>query len=289
MRGARQLVWVATSLLAVACSAKSDSANPAKSDSVVVAKKVSLEIAPDTAGRTLAIASAAAPYHIDDVVSSNGVINGAVVSAAALPLDTIVTPNRDSTGCKPFSDVTFPRASRSARGAKGDTSAFAVGNALVWLVGVTHGPRDAQPRRVNLTLDDCHFEPRVMVASVGATLIVSNKDDMITKLRFDDHGRTSSTRATIGFSDPGQVVPNSVVLSKPGLVEVRDEMHGWVRGFIAVAPHPFVAVTESDGEFHFDGVPPGSYQLVVWHERLGARVMPVKVESGAGAPISVRY
>lgn len=285
-------VCAAAVVVAASCSAaRSDKAPAVNADSVAAIAKASLIISPDTAGRTLAIAAAAAPYHVDDGAGSLGTISGDVLSATALPLDTMVTPNRDSTGCKPFQDVTFPRerGARNARGAKRDTTDVAVGNALVWLVGVTHGPRDSQPRRLNMVLDNCHFEPRVMVAPVGATIMVSNRDDMIAKLRFEDHGRTTAPRAIISFSDPGQVVPSSIALAKPGLVEVRDENHPWVRGFIAVAPHPFVAVTESNGDFRFEGVPPGSYQLVVWHERLGARVVPVKVELGVSAPISVRY
>ena len=291
MRAVQICVGAAIPMLYAACGTeKSDSAASVPGDSPAPMANVSHDIKPDTAGRTLAIASAAAPYKVDSVAGVHGMIRGTVVSAAALPADTLVTPNRDSTGCKPFEDVTLPHLrTKSVRAPNADTSAVAVGNALVWLVGVTHGPRDGAPRRINLTLDDCHFEPRVFVAAVGATLIVSHRDDMLTRLRFEDHGRTSAPRAIIGFTDPGQVVPNSDVLSKPGLVEVRDENHSWVRGFIAVAPHPFVAVTESSGEFQFDGVPPGTYQLVVWHERLGARVMPVTVEPGHTIPMNIRY
>lgn len=276
--------------LFVACSGGEKTATPA-ADTAKVAPKVSRDIAPDTAGRTLALAAAAAPYRVDDGAASPLSVSGHITSAAPLPVDTMVTPNRDSTGCRPFVDVTFPRErkAKSVRNSKSDSSAPDVGNAIVWLVGVTHGPRDTQPRRVNLMLDDCHFEPRVFVASVGATLVVSNRDDMITSLRFEDHGRTTAPRAIVGFTDPGQVVPNSKVLAAPGLVEVRDEHHPWIRAYVAVAPHPFVAVTDADGEFQFDGVPVGTYQLVVWHERLGARVMPVKVDQGANAPIAVRY
>lgn len=287
---ARIGVCVAAIVVAASCGAgKSDKKLAVNGDSA--ATKASLVIGPDTAGRTLAIAAAAAPYHVDDVAGSPGSISGEVLSATALPSDTMVTPNRDSTGCKPFADETFPRerGARNSRGAKRDTTNVAVGNALVWLVGVTHGPRDSQPRRINLVLDNCHFEPRVMVAPVGATIMVSNRDDMIAKLLFQDHGRTTAPRATISFSDPGQVVPSSIALAKPGLVEVRDEKHSWVRGYIAVAPHPFVAVTEANGDFRFEGVPPGSYQLVVWHERLGARVVPVNVEQGVSTPLTVRY
>ena len=95
-----------------------------------------------------------------------------------LPLDTMVTPNRDSTGCLSFHDVTLPRE-RGARTPIADTATTAIGNAVVWLVGVTHGPRMEMPRRVSMVLDGCHFEPRVLVAPVGATLITSNRDDMV--------------------------------------------------------------------------------------------------------------
>ena len=178
---------------------------------------------------------------------------------------------------------------RGARVATNDSAEHDVGNAIVWLVGVTHGPRDVLPRRVNLVLNDCHLEPRVLVAPVGATINMTNRDNMLSNLHFVDHGRDVAPRATIGFTDPGQVVPSEVPLGRPGLVEITDEKHPWVRGFIAVAPHPFVAVTEADGEFVFEGVPVGEYTLVAWHERIGARVMQVRVRAGATTNAGVKY
>ncbi len=263
-------------------------------DSTAAIAQVAGVFSPDTAGRTLAWGAGANTYHVDEVVGANGTINGNVQILGALPLDTMVIPDRDSTGCRAFLDVTMtvPRGGRdpkNARGAKNDSTEQTVGNAIVWLVGVTHGPREVLPRRVNLVLDDCHLEPRVMVAPVGATINVTNRDDMLSQLHFRDHGRSTPPRSTIGFTDPGQVVPSEIPLGKPGLVEVTDENHSWVKGFIAVAPHPFVAVTEADGEFVFDGVPVGEYTLVVWHERLGARVVRVRVQAGEVAAIGVRY
>lgn len=241
-------------------------------------------IAPDTAERTLAIASGAGGYHVDDDATNVGRITGDVNSEGALPPDTTITPG-DSTGCRAFLDNTFPDVRRSRTAPASPT----IGNAVVWLVGVTHGPRDDASMRVGVNLRKCQLEPRVQRVPVGATLNAGMYDDFRATLKFDLMGATPVTRATINFTDPGQVVPSSKVLATPGLLAVRDAKHPYIRGYIAVAPHPFVAVTEADGVFTFDDVPAGSYQLVVWHERLGARVMPVKVESGATADVHVLF
>ena len=98
-----------------------------------------------------------------------------------------------------------------------------------------------------------------------------------------------SVRATVLFNDVGQVVPTSDATARAGLVEVRDDLHPWVRAFIAVAPHPFVAVTRADGQFRFDSVPSGRYTLVVWSEVLGTRTRELTVTSGVETRIDVKY
>jgi len=42
-----------------------------------------------------------------------------------------------------------------------------------------------------------------------------------------------------------------------------------MRGWVVVAEHPFYAVTNEQGEFILETVPPGKYTLQVWQESLG--------------------
>lgn len=207
-------------------------------------------------------------------VPTPGVVIGGIMGGA--PLDTSITPTHDLAVCRPFSQSLMP--SRNG----------GVGNAVVWLSGVGAGPRDDAPRRVKLTLDGCRLEPRVLRVAVGSTLLVNGRDAMMSRLQFVAEGE-NAPRTTVLLSDAGQVVPTADATKAAGLVQVRDDLHPWVRAWLVVAPHPFVTVTDADGQFRFDGVAPGRYTLHVWHERLGARVQKIRVDGAVQTRVTVEY
>jgi hypothetical protein len=201
-----------------------------------------------------------------------GVVLGLVKGGT--PRDTSVVPTHDLSVCKPFTESAVP------------SRVGGVGNALVWLEGVTEGPKDEAPRRVTLTLDGCRIAPRVLRIAAGGTVLVHSRDAMMSRLQFVGVA-DGANRATMLLSDAGQIVPSSDVTAPAGLVEVRDDRHPWVRAWLAMAPHPFLAVTEADGAFRFDGVTPGRYTLVVWHERMGTRRTTVRVDAGVQTRVEI--
>jgi hypothetical protein len=227
-------------------------------------------------------------YRGDTTPVFGGRVQGTVQFDGDLPPDSLLQPTHDTSICKPVVHAPFVG------------SKHGLGDAIVWLAGVTTGPADTSSRRVPLTLTNCQLQPRVQRAAVGATLLVGSRDAMNVRLRFlsSDHtpgvdttGATAAVepRALVPLADAGAVVPITSVLAEPGLVEVRDDHHPWVRGWIAVAPHPYVAVSNANGEFTFDRVPAGAYVLVTWHERLGRVEMPVMVEAGVETRMVVRF
>ncbi len=227
-------------------------------------------------------------YRVDSVASPAGQIYGTVQFDGRLPADSLLQPTHDLSTCKPVVHAPFV----------GDSDGL--GDAVVWLAGVTNGAADTTSRRVPLTLNDCQLQPRVQRAAVGGTLLVGSRDAMNARLRFisaDDSAVVDSAgnrgeplpRELVPLADAGAVVPITSVLAEPGLVEVRDDHHPWVRGWIAVAPHPYVAISNARGEFTFDRVPTGAYVLVTWHERLGRIELPVYVETGVQTRVTVRF
>lgn len=206
---------------------------------------------------------------------ASGVLVGRVRGGS--PRDTSITPTHDLSVCRPFTETVVP----SREGG--------VGNSVVWLVGVASGPAIETPRVARLMLDGCRISPRVVAVAAGGTVMLTSRDAMMSRLQFEAMGEGQPSRATVLFTDAGQVVPTSVPTITPGLVRVRDDLHPWVRAYLVVTPHPFVAITDADGEFRFDGVPVGRYTLLVWHERLGVKSQRVRVESGIEARVEMKY
>ncbi len=207
--------------------------------------------------------------------ASSGFIVGKIGGGA--PRDTSIAPTHDLSVCRPFTESLVP--SRDG----------GVGNSVVWLVGVATGPRDDAPRRVRVLLDGCRLDPRVQRVAVGGTVMITSRDAMMTRLQFIDVGGAAASRGTVRFNDAGQVEPTSDAAKAPGLVQIRDDLHPWVRAYLAVTPHPFVAVTAADGQFRFDNIPPGRYTLVVWHERFGTKQQRVRVDAHIETRVDLKF
>ena len=211
------------------------------------------------------------------VVSASAVVVGRVRGGERLALDTTIVPTHDLPSCRAFSE---PLVSSRADG---------IGDVVVWLDGVHAGPMDTSPRRAALKLTGCRLAPAIQRVATGGTVLLSSADPIRSRLTFRDAVGAESTRDVVTFTDDGQTVPSSRIAARPGIVEVRDDLHPWVHAWIVVTPHPFVAITGDDGAFRFDSVPPGSYTLMAWSARLGVRSRPIRVSRGKDNTVEVTF
>jgi len=53
-----------------------------------------------------------------------------------------------------------------------------------------------------------------------------------------------------------------------------------MKAWVGIFDHPFFAVTGDDGSFTIRGLPPGTYEIEAWHERLGRQSQKVTVKAG---------
>jgi hypothetical protein len=69
---------------------------------------------------------------------------------------------------------------------------------------------------------------------------------------------------TLTFPDPDR--PLARRFDRPGLVELSSAAgHFWMHAYLWVAEHPYFTLTDAAGRWELAGVPPGEYDLVVWH------------------------
>jgi hypothetical protein len=53
------------------------------------------------------------------------------------------------------------------------------------------------------------------------------------------------------------------------MLPFKCDVHGWMNAYVGVLDHPYFAVTGADGKFELKSLPPGTYTVEAWHEKLG--------------------
>lgn len=126
-------------------------------------------------------------------------------------------------------------------------------------------------REITLDNDSCRFEPHVVIAQVGDTLKVINSDTVghNANLQFFNNAAKNP------MIPPNQDVKVELTDSEPGIVEVRCNIHPWMKALLLVLDHPFAAVSDKKGEIVIKGIPVGEHTFRVNHE--SARIGDVSV------------
>jgi plastocyanin len=163
------------------------------------------------------------------------------------------------------------------------SSANGIRNVVVSLHGVPAGSKaPVNPVPAKMDQKQCVFVPRVVVIPVGGTVEFLNSDRLLHNVRGGGKENPPFNRAqphartiAIGFKSPE-------------VLRVDCDLHSWMRGWIVVAEHPFYSVTNEEGEFVFENVPPGKYKLQAWQEILGRVNQEVTVAGEGTQTVTVR-
>lgn len=148
-------------------------------------------------------------------------------------------------------------------------------NAIVFLEKV--GDNNFPPPEEHATVDQLNltYVPRVVALQKGTVVDFPNSDAVRHNVFSPP---TAAFQFNLGTYPTGVVkeVPFDVVGETPLLCNVHAEMAGYVVSF----PNPYFAVTDKDGNYTIEGVPPGKYTVKTWHEKLREKSAEVTVEAG---------
>lgn len=156
------------------------------------------------------------------------------------------------------------------------------GGAVVYLKRLdapTPRPRAGKPKTV--VQRNKRFEPRVLAVTVGTTVDFRNDDPLF-------HNVFSLSRPNdfdLGLYKGG--TSKSQTFDTPGPVQLLCNIHSSMQAYIYVVDTPWFAQADGSGRFSIRGVPPGEYQVSVWHEA-ATRAAETKVKlAESTAPLSL--
>jgi hypothetical protein len=151
-------------------------------------------------------------------------------------------------------------------------------NCLVYIKEISAGkdwPEAMKPEERKALIDQkgCRYLPHVQWIRGATQVVVGNED----QAEHNIHGYRGSLADTqFNFaSAPGKTVDDveKAFLEISGLYLVKCDIHPWMSAFVHVVDHPYYEVTSDGsagglkaGEFAMADVPPGTYQVIAWHE-----------------------
>jgi len=132
----------------------------------------------------------------------------------------------------------------------------------------------------------CQYHPHVHAVMVGQPLQIKNDDATL-------HNVHAMPNVNSQFNE-GQPVQGMVSTKKFDKAEitpfkVKCDVHGWMKSYMAVMPHPFYAVSETNGTFTIPNLPPGQYTVVAWHEKYGQQEQQVTVGAKESKALSFTF
>jgi plastocyanin len=153
--------------------------------------------------------------------------------------------------------------------------ADAAGNALadaVVMLEPAAGRLPVKPMTgVRIAQHDRQFDPLLTIVTVGTSVLFPNLDTV------RHHVYSFSPAKTFQLKLYAGVPQTPIVFDKPGIAVLGCNIHDQMVAWVVVVDTPFWARSGADGRAHVDGVPPGSYQMHVWHSSLAENAPPVAI------------
>jgi len=149
------------------------------------------------------------------------------------------------------------------------------------------GDRTFAPPTTPAVLDQqgCRYSPHVTGVQVGQTLEVTNSDDTLHNVHA---GPMVNAEFNMGQPIKGMTLKHTFTAPEV-MIPFKCDVHGWMNAYVGVVANPYFAVTANGGAFSLAGLPPGTYEIEAWHEKLGTQTQTVTVGEKETKEISFAF
>lgn len=106
------------------------------------------------------------------------------------------------------------------------------------------------------------FNPHVLPVLVGTTVEYPNNDNVMHNV----FSPSKTKKFNLGTYGGGVV--REMTFDKPGIVTILCNVHTEMSAFIVILKNPYFTLTGPEGEFTINNIPPGTYTIKTWHEKL---------------------
>lgn len=111
---------------------------------------------------------------------------------------------------------------------------------------------------VHLDNKNCEFQPHVALVRTGQSLTIKNSDPVGHNTKLGDLFNE--------IIPAGESRPKPISTAAVTPLQVSCSIHPFMRAYVLVQEHPYMAVSASDGRFEIKNIPAGKRSFTLWHE-----------------------
>ena len=119
----------------------------------------------------------------------------------------------------------------------------------------------------------CRYVPHVLGIQVGQTLEILSSDNTLHNV----HAIPEQNREFNKAHQMAGIKHTHVFSTREVMVPFKCDVHRWMNAYVGVLDHPYYSVTGPNGTFELKGLPPGTYTIEAWHEKLGTQTQTVTI------------
>jgi plastocyanin len=202
-------------------------------------------------------------------------LRGTVKFEGTVPKPKLISMSADPSCAKQHPSPVFSQEVMTD--SKGDLE-----NVVVYIAeGLGDRTFDVPTQPVVVEQKACMYQPHVLAVRANQPLHVVNDDPTSHNI----HPTPANNREWNKAEPPGSSVDEAFAREEIA-IPVKCNLHPWMHGYIAVFKHPYFAVTGKDGSFDLTGLPPGTYTLKAWHEKLGMSTQTITIAANETKEIS---
>lgn len=141
-------------------------------------------------------------------------------------------------------------------------------------------PAGPPHERAVLSLRNAHRQLELLVVTSGQSLQISNDDAAAHNIFSVSPTKPISLGLLAGNES------RTVILDKPGVIELFCHLHDAMEAVVIVAPNALWALSTPQGSFTLTAVPVGRYRAVAYAPEQGQIALPLEVRGGERATLN---
>ena len=130
--------------------------------------------------------------------------------------------------------------------------------------------KESKKNKLEFDQKNCRFDPHTLLVRTDQTIVLKSGDPIGHNTHwFPIRNEAFNVLIAPNNREGEPVAGNHNQMREFLPLQVKCDIHPWMKAYWLVLDHPYMAITDKDGKFNIDKIPEGQHEFRFWQERIG--------------------